>query len=133
MTTQFDIPEVGSKVNVTSQFKSIYFRTPGDMITSILDGVVIPNHKTAKSNTFLIRVSCPTVPVREVNMRSVIALKYSDGSVAKKGNIDNKIKTLVVKGSKGDEYTVIKEGKTVTCNCVGFQFRKTCKHLEMIK
>ena len=37
-----------------------------------------------------------------------------------------------VTGSKGDTYTVIKEGSRATCTCAGFSFRKTCKHLSMV-
>ncbi len=37
-----------------------------------------------------------------------------------------------VTGSKGNTYTVIKEGSRATCTCPGYSFRKTCKHLEMV-
>ena len=39
---------------------------------------------------------------------------------------------FTVTGSKGDTYTVIKEGSRATCTCQGFSFRKTCKHLSMV-
>jgi hypothetical protein len=39
---------------------------------------------------------------------------------------------FTVQGSKGDTYTVIKEGTRATCTCAGFSFRKTCKHLTMV-
>lgn len=39
---------------------------------------------------------------------------------------------FTVTGSKGDTYTVIKEGSRATCTCAGFSFRKTCKHLSMV-
>ena len=35
-----------------------------------------------------------------------------------------------VTGSKGDIYTVIKEGSRATCTCPGYSFRKSCKHLS---
>jgi hypothetical protein len=34
----------------------------------------------------------------------------------------------IVKGSKGEEYTVTLGAKP-HCTCTGFQFRKTCKHI----
>jgi hypothetical protein len=34
----------------------------------------------------------------------------------------------IVKGSKGEEYTVTM-GARPTCTCTGFTFRKTCKHI----
>jgi len=37
-----------------------------------------------------------------------------------------------VAGSKGNTYTVIKEGSRATCTCPGYSFRKTCKHLSMV-
>lgn len=37
-----------------------------------------------------------------------------------------------VAGSKGDTYTVIKEGSRTSCTCTGYSFRKTCKHLSMV-
>jgi hypothetical protein len=36
--------------------------------------------------------------------------------------------TRIVKGSKGEEYTVTLGAKP-TCTCTGFQFRRTCKHI----
>lgn len=37
--------------------------------------------------------------------------------------------TKVVKGSKGEDY-VVTLGPKPTCTCTGFQFRKTCKHVN---
>jgi len=37
-----------------------------------------------------------------------------------------------VSGSGGKVYTVVVEGNRKVCTCVGFQYRRTCKHLQMV-
>lgn len=133
MTTQFTIPPVGTQVSVTVRFKNNYYLATTDTFDSELSGIVIPNHKQIRPDSFTLRVKCPNVPVREISMTNVVGLKFADGRKATKEKVDREIKTLVVKGSKGEEYLVTKDGKNVSCSCVGFQFRKTCKHLAMIK
>ena len=39
-------------------------------------------------------------------------------------------KTLKVKGSKGEIYTLTINGKNKNCTCAGFSFRRTCKHIR---
>lgn len=39
--------------------------------------------------------------------------------------------TRIVKGSKGQEYTVT-TGAAPSCTCPGFTFRGKCKHVEMV-
>lgn len=39
----------------------------------------------------------------------------------------------IVKGSKGDEYIVRKDGLMYSCTCSGFKFRGSCKHVTEIK
>lgn len=133
MTVQFSHPTVGSKVCVTYLVRDIYFRAESKVVNEWVDGIVLPNHKFVDPNAFVIRVNCQFSPVREINLKNVVDLQYFDGTKATKSEVDNAVKTLVVKGSKGDEYLVTKEGNKVTCTCVGFQFRKACKHLELVK
>ena len=35
-----------------------------------------------------------------------------------------------VTGSKGNEYTIVKEHGKTTCTCPGFQFRGRCRHIK---
>jgi len=133
MILQFTAPKVGSKVRVTSRYKDNYIHATSEFIDHTIEGVVVPNHKLTRPNTFAMRVSCPNVPNREVALSNVVDLKYLDGTVATKGKVSTEVKTLEVKGSKGATYIVIKEGNKVSCTCTGFQFRKACKHLALIK
>lgn len=44
-------------------------------------------------------------------------------------------KSITVKGSKGNEYTVSYNptSKVISCTCTGYQFRKKCKHQKELK
>jgi hypothetical protein len=36
----------------------------------------------------------------------------------------------IVKGSKGDEYTITEHSGNLSCTCSGFRFRGDCKHIK---
>lgn len=133
MTVQFSHPKVGSKIRVFFTVRDIYFRAESEWVTEWLDGVVLPSHKFVDPNAFVLRVNCEMVPIREINLKYVTDLQYFDGSEAETNEVDNEIKTIEVTGSKGEKYTVVKTGRKITCTCKGFEFRRACKHLEMIK
>ena len=133
-TAQYTKPAVGSKVSVTVRSKDDYLYATSPFKDMVLEGIVLPNHKLAQPDAFTLRVKCANVPVREIRMKAVVDLQYADGSTATTQTVEaNSVKTLVVKGSKGEDYVVTKDGSKVSCTCVGFQYRKTCKHLGMIK
>jgi len=39
---------------------------------------------------------------------------------------------ITVQGSKGNSYVVTKEDGKASCTCVGYSFRKTCKHVQEV-
>ncbi len=39
---------------------------------------------------------------------------------------------ITVQGSKGNSYVVTKEDGRASCTCVGYSFRKTCKHTQAV-
>jgi len=41
-------------------------------------------------------------------------------------------RTCQVKGSKGNVYTVTISSKGNKCNCIGFEFRRNCKHINQV-
>jgi hypothetical protein len=55
------------------------------------------------------------------------ARKYWDS------NYSDDVKTIEVKGSKGQKYTVTKRGPKWECQCRGFQFRRDCKHIQNLR
>jgi hypothetical protein len=46
--------------------------------------------------------------------------------------IDADYKQWTVKGSKGNDYLVIRQKGLYNCNCTGFQYRKSCRHIAEV-
>lgn len=46
--------------------------------------------------------------------------------------VDADYKQWTVKGSKGNEYLVIRQKGQYNCSCPGFQFRKSCRHIQEV-
>ena len=131
MNIQYTQPKVGSQVKVTVRAKDDYLFATSTFSETVLDGIVLPNHKSALPDAFTLRVKCANVPVREIRMKNVVGLQYADGTTATKNTVDSTVTTLEVTGSKGEKYLVVKEGNKTSCSCTGYQFRKTCRHLTM--
>ena len=70
--------------------------------------------------------------VKELFCWGAEARKYWDSE-----HSEEEVKSIQVKGSKGNTYTVTKQGDKWKCTCSGFQFRGKCKHItnlqELIK
>jgi hypothetical protein len=95
-------------------------------------GTVGSAHKFLANNSFVLSTpDTPNFPKREINLGYVTNLEYLDGTVAKKTISTDK--TWTVKGSKGDSYIVTRQNNLIQCSCVGFQFRRKCKHIDMVE
>ena len=71
----------------------------------------------------------PDFPFRRINRERIVAVgdKAVDFTQVP---ADREVRTFT--GSKGDTYTVTREGRRATCTCTGFQFRKKCKHVDEV-
>lgn len=67
----------------------------------------------------------PKFTTRVIHMRSVVSI---NGVVVQ--NQDYSSKTVEVQGSKSTYKVSVEGGIGVSCECKGFQFRKTCRHLQ---
>ena len=133
MKTQFQIPEPGSKVAITFEFDSYVIGHEGTM-TQTITGIVDQATKVTPPNFIrLITDFDSPVPIREIPVARITNLEYADGSIGGQEVVDNSTCTWVVDGSKGAKYTVIHSQNKWTCSCPGFQFRKSCRHVNDIK
>jgi len=130
MSLQYALPRVGSQVRVTTKFKNHVLFKPDEYTLTTYVGTVGSSHKLLSPGSFVLDTpNTPGFPKREINLAYVVDLEYIDGSkVERTESVD---KTWIVKGSKGDCYTVTKSDNKLTCTCTGFQFRRRCKHLDV--
>lgn len=80
-------------------------------------------------NCFAIFVANTPVPLRIINSKHVLAINGMEQGTEPEA----KVETFTVAGSKGDAYTVTSENGRWACTCVGFGFRKDCKHIQAAK
>lgn len=132
MELQFTKPEQDCKVTIEFAFKSYNIRDP-NLVTFSLTGVVVPDTKWTPSDCVRILTSCDLVPYREIPLDKVTKIKYENGTLVPTQSIETKSKFYIVKGSKGNSYTVTNNKTTWNCSCPGFQFRKMCKHIEKFR
>ena len=91
-------------------------------------GTIVPNLKGFGNDVFCLTTDDAKFPVRVIEKARCHTFLQSHLPVANS-------KTLFsVKGSKpGSTYTVTNDNSHWSCTCVGFGFRKDCKHIRECK
>jgi hypothetical protein len=90
-------------------------------------GTIVPTLKGFGKDVLCLATGDSIFPVRVIERSRIIGL--ADAVVT-----EPKVKTFIVKGSKpGSSYTVTYDGTHWSCTCVGFGFRKDCKHVRECK
>lgn len=77
---------------------------------------------------------CITAPIpskiRIIPLDSVVSMD-EEAVVHKPASGSSLPRVVRVPGSNGKEYLVTVQGKVKSCNCTGYGFRRTCKHLAL--
>jgi hypothetical protein len=92
-------------------------------------GQIVPNPKWVTSDCICLATGDIQFPFRIIDRTRILGMsEYAMKSVAPRSE------TFVVKGSKpGTTYTVTRNDSHWSCSCVGFGFRKDCKHVRECK
>lgn len=130
MTTHMK-PEVGAQVEVTTKWKSTYLFAKSPWEYRTITGTVLKSNYWDAPNTFKVLTGHPIHPEPVISLAHVEKINYIKGKPGK--SYDNKSKTKQVTGSKGNVYTVTKNGNKYSCTCPGFTYRRACKHLKLIE
>lgn len=137
MMKTFDSPKIGSVVKVKTDW-SDYFR-PFDASTrrqSEYVGTVVRSERYDDPRSFRLTTGDKSFPIRVIDLDHVVSLVYEDGSKGSQ-SVQKKIEVTSweVKSDsrKGGYYTVTREGSHFSCTCIGFGFRKSCRHVLAVK
>lgn len=135
MTKKFSKPEIGKRLTVITEYERKGFAVNVPTTTS-KSGVVIKSEHYDDPLTFRLATGDRNFPYSVVPLDLVKGLIYEDGS---KGDTEQqKVITITaweVKSDsrKGGSYTVTRDGNHFSCDCLGFQYRKSCRHVIKIK
>ena len=91
-------------------------------------GKVLPNPKWVGNDSICLSTGIAEFPFRIIDRERIIGLGEAAPVAAPRSE------TFIVQGSKpGTTYTVTRDGSHWSCTCVGFGFRKDCKHVRECK
>ena len=123
MTSPFSVGD-----EVTIQVKPIVSVITSQYGVKTYSGKILPNPRWVDDDSFCISTGDTQFPFRIIELARVVGLSLPSASVKQK-----KTETFIVSGSKGSSYTVTRDGSHWSCTCVGFGFRKDCKHVRECK
>ena len=133
MNTQFSIPEAGCQIAITFEFPS-YVIGSATVNKTTITGVVDKATRFTPPNFVRIVTDFDSpVRIREIPLDRVTNIEYADGRSGAKESVNTDTRTWLVEGSRGSRYTVIRTRSTWTCTCPGFQFRKSCRHIQELQ
>jgi hypothetical protein len=95
-------------------------------------GQILPNPKWIASDAICISTGDSQFPFRVIDRDRIVGLDISLARESEKAIARSE--TFIVQGSKpGTTYTVTRDSTQWSCTCVGFGFRKDCKHIRECK
>ena len=95
---------------------------------NVFSGKVVYDHKAVKPGQVGLTTDEPRFDLRIIDRERIVGLNYEVRD-------DEKLapESWTVQGSKGLTYTVTLDRGVYECTCPGFQFRRSCKHVEQKK
>lgn len=129
-----NIPLPGEIVTVTTRRLSYVLGNEGYKYNIYKNVKVLEPSTFAPPNSFRITGS-NKFPERVLSMINIAKLQRGSSTYKRVFKTEPiKIIKIKVPGSKGNEYTVTLENNEPThCTCLGFHYRKNCRHLQEAK
>lgn len=98
----------------------------------VVEGTIIDSEKHDPPGTIRVFTGNPFHPVSVIALHNILFDANTEKPKPEEKKEKEKEEIYNVKGSKGDSYTVVVKGNYAHCNCMGFQYRKRCKHADEI-
>lgn len=96
---------------------------------SVFTGAIIPNPNWIGSDSVCLTTGEPWFPFRIIKKSEIVSSSIPIEYNTPKTNRN----VFQAKGTKGNQYTITRQGTQWSCTCVGFGFRKDCKHINAAK
>jgi len=94
-------------------------------------GKILPNPKWISSDVICLSTGDTQFPFRIIDRERIVSVNQAAVEFAP---VVSQTETFIIAGSKpGSTYTVTRDGSHWSCTCVGFGFRKDCKHVRECK
>jgi len=94
-----------------------------------LTGDIIPNTRWVDDEHICFMTEDKYTPLRIIKKANIVSQNVPVIAVAKKPTVSS----WKIAGSKNNIYTVRLNNGHYDCECVGFSFRKDCKHIHEVK
>lgn len=115
---------IGSNASIHVRFKSNNLFSETGYDDAIIEGVVVKTPSYIEYDAVALRTDNPDLPLSIIPVSKIVG--YVPTTTKKT------IETHLVT-SGANTYTVTVDSGKVTCSCVGFQFRRYCKHSDQFK
>jgi hypothetical protein len=118
---------IGEKVEILVKDADLNLASKTGIKYFTLSGIVQRSAHYDPPETIRLFTANKDFPVSVVRLKNIVEVSGKKISLEKTDS-----QTWEVKGSKGATYTVSRIGSDYSCNCVGFQYRRKCKHVSEI-
>lgn len=94
-------------------------------------GNIIPNPKWLDDDYLCFSTGEAWFPFRMIKKSNIVSSSDYVAYNQTKNKQDNNV--FQARGSKGDLYTITRNGTSWSCTCIGFGFRRDCRHINAAK
>jgi len=105
-----------------SKVKELYM----EMMDSATDCAFQGMTEEETKDRLIVETGNPKHPVSMIKLSNIESLDIVSG-----GKVN--FQEFPVEGSKGKMYNVKKSGDHYSCDCTGFQYHGSCKHIKLVK